>query len=160
MASRPTDRQGQGPTTWEIDPQRTGAYAFDFTVNNLSKEAADYAFRASINTMAVETVGGEDYMSDSAYGLMPEVTFTTDAAVRYVYDLNGDGEADIKDAEALLAVANQTNSQSLSEEDTVKYDFDGDGEIASEGCQNLHAQPPGRKGRGGRPESVLCGGGG
>lgn len=35
---------------------------FDFTVNNLSKEAADYAFRASINTMAVETVGGEDYM--------------------------------------------------------------------------------------------------
>lgn len=70
------------------DPQRTGVYAFDFTVNNLSKEAADYAFRASINTMAVETVDGEDYMSDSAYGLMPEVTFTTDAAVRYVYDLN------------------------------------------------------------------------
>ncbi len=62
---------------------------------------------------------------------MPEVTFTTDAAVRYVYDLNGDGEADIKDAEALLAVANQTNSQSLSEEDTVKYDFDGDGEITT-----------------------------
>ena len=28
------------------DPQRTGVYAFDFTVNNLSKEAADYAFRA------------------------------------------------------------------------------------------------------------------
>lgn len=53
------------------DPQRTGVYAFDFTVNNLSKEAADYAFRASINTMAVETVDGEDYMSDSAYGLMP-----------------------------------------------------------------------------------------
>ena len=79
----------------------SGVYAFDFTVNNLSKEAADYAFRASINTMAVETVDGEDYMSDSAYGLMPEVTFTTDAAVRYVYDLNGDGEADIKDAEAL-----------------------------------------------------------
>ena len=113
------------------DPQRTGVYAFDFTVNNLSKEAADYAFRASINTMAVETVDGEDYMSDSAYGLMPEVTFTTDAAVRYVYDLNGDGEADIKDAEALLAVANQTNSQSLSEENTVKYDFDGDGEITT-----------------------------
>ena len=63
---------------------------------------------------------------------MPEVTFTTDAAVRYVYDLNGDGEADIKDAEALLAVANQTNSQSLSEENTVKgHDFDGDGEITT-----------------------------
>ena len=43
------------------DPQRTGVYAFDFTVNNLSKEAADYAFRASINTMAVETVDAVSY---------------------------------------------------------------------------------------------------
>lgn len=31
----------------------------------------------------------------------------------------------------MLAVANQTNSQSLSEENTVKYDFDGDGEITT-----------------------------
>lgn len=113
------------------DPQRTGVYEFDFTVNNLSKAAADYAFRASINTMAVETVDGEDYMSDSAYALTPEVTFTTSAAQRYVYDLNGDGVADVKDAEVLLAAANHTSPAPLSEEDAVKYDFDGDGEITT-----------------------------
>ncbi|MCI6729022.1 MAG: S8 family serine peptidase [Clostridiales bacterium] len=112
------------------DPERTGVYEFDFTVNNLSQETLSYRFRASVNTMDVEAIGGEDFMSDSSYALAPEVVFTTDAAERYVYDLNGDGQPDEKDAEVLLAVANRAVAP-LSDGDAVKYDFDGDGEITS-----------------------------
>lgn len=61
-------------------------------VNNLSDEALQYLFRAGINTMDVERIDGEDYMSDSSYALSSAVEFTTDAPVSYVYDLNGDGQ--------------------------------------------------------------------
>ena len=121
---------GKAKVSLGDDPGRTGVYEFDFSVNNLSDEALQYLFRAGINTMDVERIDGEDYMSDSSYALSSAVEFTTDAPVSYVYDLNGDGQPDEKDAEALLAVANYTAAP-LSDEDAVKYDFDGDGEITS-----------------------------
>ena len=99
---------GKAKVSLGDDPGRTGVYEFDFSVNNLSDEALQYLFRAGINTMDVERIDGEDYMSDSSYALSAAVEFTTDAPVSYVYDLNGDGQPDEKDAEALLAVANYT----------------------------------------------------
>lgn len=112
------------------DPERAGVYAFDFTVNNMSDEALNYVFSAAINTMAVETIDGAAYMSDTAYALSPQVKFTTDAAYGYLYDLNGDGEVNSADAEVLLKVANGSHA-ALSEKDMAKYDFDADGQITS-----------------------------
>ena len=113
------------------DPERTGVYEMDFTVNNLSDEALEYVFSAAINTMAVEEHNGENFMSDSAYALDPAVTFTTDAPVCYVYDLTGDNVVDSADAEVLLKIANGSIENTLSEEDMVKYDFDADGTITT-----------------------------
>lgn len=113
------------------DPERKGLYEFDFTVNNLSDEAVHYAFRAGMNTMAVEKIDGVDYMSNQARSLAPELAFTTDAPVLYLYDLNGDSVVDVKDAEALLAVANEASAKPLSEQEKERCDFDGDGRITT-----------------------------
>lgn len=125
------DTDGKVKAVLGDDPDRTGVYEFDFSVNNLSKETVEYYFQSAINTMAVETIDGVDYMSDSARSLSSAVTFATDAATGYVYDLNGDGAVNEQDAQALLKVANETNTTPLSEQDAVKYDFDADGEITT-----------------------------
>ena len=122
---------GKVKVTLGDDPERNGVYEFDFTVNNLSDEALRYVFSANINSMAVETYGDEDFMSNTAYALSPDVTFSTTASVDFVYDLNEDGAVDIQDAQALLKVANGTNKTALSDLDVVRYDFDGDGTITT-----------------------------
>ena len=59
--------------------------------------------------MAVEEIEGEDYMSDSAYALDANVTFSADGKSVYVYDLNGDDKVDEQDALVLLQAANGTH---------------------------------------------------
>ena len=112
------------------DPDRTGEYTFDFTINNLSEKALAYVLHAGINTMAVEEIEGENYMSDTARVLSPKVTFDVEGGMSYLYDLNGDGTIDESDALVLLQVANGTHD-ALPEADTAKYDFDGDGALTT-----------------------------
>lgn len=113
------------------DPEKTGVYEMDFTVNNLSDEALEYVFSAAINTMATEEHNGEIFMSNSAYALSPEVSFTTEAPVLYAYDITGDNVVNSADAEVLLKIANGSMENTLSDEDMVKYDFDADGAITT-----------------------------
>mgnify|MGYP000987162459 CR=1 FL=1 len=126
------------------DPDRTGEYTFDFTINNLSDKALAYVLHAGINTMAVEEIEGENYMSDTARVLSPKVTFDVEGGTSYLYDLNGDGAIDENDALVLLQVANGTHD-ALSEADTAKYDFDGDGALTTADAQlylaGLHNEP-------------------
>lgn len=126
------------------DPDRTGEYTFDFTINNLSEKALAYVLHAGINTMAVEEIEGENYMSDTARVLSPKVTFDVEGGMSYLYDLNGDGTINENDALVLLQVANGTHD-ALSEADTAKYDFDGDGALTTADAQlylaGLHNEP-------------------
>lgn len=126
------------------DPDRTGEYTFDFTINNLSDKALAYVLHAGINTMAVEKIEGENYMSDTARVLSPKVTFDVEGGMSYLYDLNGDGTIDENDALVLLQVANGTHD-ALSEADTARYDFDGDGALTTADAQlylaGLHNEP-------------------
>ena len=80
--------------------------------------------------MAVEKIEGENYMSDTARVLSPKVTFDVEGGMSYLYDLNGDGTIDENDALVLLQVANGTHD-ALSEADTARYDFDGDGALTT-----------------------------
>ena len=126
------------------DPDRTGEYTFDFTINNLSDKALAYVLHAGINTMAVEEIEGENYMSDTARVLSPKVTFDVEGGMSYLYDLNGDGAIDENDALVLLQVANGTHD-ALPEADAAKYDFDGDGALTTADAQlylaGLHNEP-------------------
>ena len=119
---------GKVKVTLGDDPDREGKYEFSFTINSLTQKTLAYRLRAEINSMAVETVNGEDYMSDTAYALSPLVSFETSAAYSFVYDLNGDGKLDKQDASVILAIA---NGKSASESEQLLCDLDKDGVVTS-----------------------------
>lgn len=120
------------------DPQRTGEYQFDFTIQNMSDKALEYVLHGAVNTMDVELVDGDKYMSNNARALSPEIGFETEAESRLVYDVNGDGKVDEEDARYLLKVANGTEP-AMDEDAAARYDFDGDGAITTTDAQRYLA---------------------
>ena len=100
---------GKVKLTFGDDAERTGVYTGSFSVQNLSDSPLHYALSGKVTTMAVEEIEGEDYMSDSAYALDANVTFSADGKSVYVYDLNGDDKVDEQDALVLLQAANGTH---------------------------------------------------
>lgn len=120
--------------TFGDDAERTGVYTGSFSVQNLSDSPLHYALSGKVTTMAVEEIEGEDYMSDSAYALDANVTFSADGKSVYVYDLNGDDKVDEQDALVLLQAANGTHD-ALDAETVQKYDLDADGTITTADAQ-------------------------
>lgn len=125
---------GKVKLTFGDDPSRTGVYTGSFSVQNLTDAPLHYALSGKVTTMAVEEIKGEDYMSDSAYALDANVTFSADGKSVYVYDLNGDDKVDEQDALVLLQVANGTHD-ALDAESVQKYDLDADGTISTADAQ-------------------------
>ena len=116
------------------DPDRTGVYSGHFSIHNLTDQPLRYSLDSVITTMAVETIDGAEYMSKSAYALSPQVTFETQAAVTYLFDLNGDGKVDELDAKVLLQVANDTAGPLSGDADNL-CDLDADGVITTTDVQ-------------------------
>ena len=83
-------------------------------------------------------------MSDSAYALDANVTFSADGKSVYVYDLNGDDKVDEQDALVLLKAANGTHD-ALDAETVQKYDLDADGTITTADAQLYLAAVKGDK---------------
>lgn len=83
-------------------------------------------------------------MSDSAYALDANVTFSADGKSVYVYDLNGDDKVDEQDALVLLQAANGTHD-ALDAETVQKYDLDADGTITTADAQLYLAAVKGDK---------------
>ncbi len=125
---------GKVKLTFGDDAERTGVYTGSFSVQNLSDSPLHYALSGKVTTMAVEEVEGEDYMSDSAYALDANVTFSADGKSVYVYDLNGDDKVNEQDALVLLQAANGTHD-ALDAETVQKYDLDADGTITTADAQ-------------------------
>lgn len=125
---------GKVKLTFGDDAERTGVYTGSFSVQNLSDSPLHYALSGKVTTMAVEEIEGEDYMSDSAYALDANVTFSADGKSVYVYDLNGDDKVDEQDALVLLKAANGTHD-ALDAETVQKYDLDADGTITTADAQ-------------------------
>lgn len=135
---------GKVKLTFGDDAERTGVYTGSFSVQNLSDSPLHYALSGKVTTMAVEEVEGEDYMSDSAYALDANVTFSADGKSVYVYDLNGDDKVDEQDALVLLQAANGTHD-ALDAETVQKYDLDADGTITTADAQLYLAAVKGDK---------------
>lgn len=135
---------GKVKLTFGDDAERTGVYTGSFSVQNLSDSPLHYALSGKVTTMAVEEVEGEDYMSDSAYALDANVTFSADGKSVYVYDLNGDDKVDEQDALVLLKAANGTHD-ALDAETVQKYDLDADGTITTADAQLYLAAVKGDK---------------
>lgn len=135
---------GKVKLTFGDDAERTGVYTGSFSVQNLSDSPLHYALSGKVTTMAVEEIEGEDYMSDSAYALNANVTFSADGKSVYVYDLNGDDKVDEQDALVLLQAANGTHD-ALDAETVQKYDLDADGTITTADAQLYLAAVKGDK---------------
>lgn len=135
---------GKVKLTFGDDAERTGVYTGSFSVQNLSDSPLHYALSGKVTTMAVEEIEGEDYMSDSAYALDANVTFSADGKRVYVYDLNGDDKVDEQDALVLLKAANGTHD-ALDAETVQKYDLDADGTITTADAQLYLAAVKGDK---------------
>lgn len=135
---------GKVKLTFGDDAERTGVYTGSFSVQNLSDSPLHYALSGKVTTMAVEEIEGEDYMSDSAYALDANVTFSADGKSVYVYDLNGDDKVDEQDALVLLKASNGTHD-ALDAETVQKYDLDADGTITTADAQLYLAAVKGDK---------------
>lgn len=135
---------GKVKLTFGDDAERTGVYTGSFSVQNLSDSPLHYALSGKVTTMAVEEIEGEDYMSDSAYALDANVTFSADGKSVYVYDLNGDDKVNEQDALVLLQAANGTHD-ALDAETVQKYDLDADGTITTADAQLYLAAVKGDK---------------
>ena len=135
---------GKVKLTFGDDAERTGVYTGSFSVQNLSDSPLHYALSGKVTTMAVEEIEGEDYMSDSAYALDANVTFSADGKSVYVYDLNGDDKVDEQDALVLLQAANGTHD-ALDAETVQTYDLDADGTITTADAQLYLAAVKGDK---------------
>lgn len=135
---------GKVKLTFGDDAERTGVYTGSFSVQNLSDSPLHYGLSGKVTTMAVEEIEGEDYMSDSAYALDANVTFSADGKSVYVYDLNGDDKVNEQDALVLLQAANGTHD-ALDAETVQKYDLDADGTITTADAQLYLAAVKGDK---------------
>ena len=114
------------------DPNRTGSYAFDFTITNMTGSEKSYALDADLFRQDVFEFqqGSEVWLLDTwTTGLDANVTFYSDAIAGgdgQNRDLNGDGVTNAADADYLLEYV-VGNVSALKAEG----DLSGDGQINS-----------------------------
>lgn len=118
-----TGKDGKVKIELGDDPERTGAYNFDFTVYNMSNDKVYYTFD---ETFLTESVIADLAIANSSYRLNPKVTIKTNSE-QYLYDINADGKVNINDAYSLLKVVNKKNDYSIIKSFMDKYDFNDNG---------------------------------
>lgn len=116
------------------DPERTGSYAFSFTVNNLDGRTHAYALSAEMFTQALFDYEGQSYMDTLTTPLNAAVTWTvngkaTDGLSRE-YDYNNDGRVDLEDGQLLLDVASKKPGAKILNTRAIA-DLNGDGAVTA-----------------------------
>jgi len=113
------------------DPQRTGVYAFDFTITNMTDAEKVYELDADIFRQDVFEYqeGTEIWLLDTwTTALDADVTFTIPSSTgpQFVCDLNGDGKTNDRDADYLLEYV--VGNESILH---AEADLSGDGTVSS-----------------------------
>ena len=132
------------------DPDRTGVYTFDFTLNNLTDATQGYQLSADLFTQNVfedfeteydewykeqgESYNTAMYLDKTTRALGADVTWTVNGAAvepddsLALLDFDGDGDVDRADGQALLDYA----CGNRAEISAVKYaDLDGNGSVTT-----------------------------
>ena len=109
------------------DPDRTGVYSADFTLNNLTDEAIEYTLSADVFTQAPVSSEGVLYLLPKTVSMAANVVWTVDGKVLTApseltaYDFDKDGDTDADDAQLLL-------DDVTAGAGTLKADVYGDGD--------------------------------
>ena len=143
-----TASDGKVKAEFGDDPERTGAYSFGFSLNNLTDAAENYTFSAELFTQDIfEDVYNEagdtaDFLDTWTAPLAAGVTYTVDgktfvptAAVEA--DVNGDGVTDAQDAQCILDHVTGVHEESCTACNLTVADLNGDGAVTSYDAQLL-----------------------
>ncbi|MCC8149961.1 MAG: S8 family serine peptidase [Lachnospiraceae bacterium] len=114
------------------DPEKTGSYSYSFDVVNFGDTTLYYDVDTSVQTEDYVEYDGVEYMSSTPVNLDAD-TSASGSALVYTYDYNEDGLANSHDArQAYLMVQ---NGESVSDEETFRYDLTGDGSLGETDIQ-------------------------
>ena len=135
-----TAADGKVKAEFGDDPERTGEYTFEFSINNLSGTVQEYTFSADVFTQdifqsAYNAAGDSAVFMDTLTApLAADVTYDVDGktfvpTVGYKCDVNKDGKTDAADAQAILDYTTGANDGSTY--DLTVADINKDGKVNS-----------------------------
>ena len=135
-----TAADGKVKAEFGDDPERTGEYSFEFSINNLSGTVQEYTFSADVFTQdifqsAYNAAGDSAVFMDTLTApLAADVTYDVDGktfvpTVGYKCDVNKDGKTDAADAQAILDYTTGANDGSTY--DLTVADINKDGKVNS-----------------------------
>ena len=116
------------------DPTRTGVYTFSFSVHNMTDAEQSYALSADLFTQAILQANGLSYLDTATARLAALASWTVDSKALTpaenmdLLDLNGDGQVNEADAQALLDYA---AGKDVKLENADRADLDGDGQLTT-----------------------------
>nr|MCR4855238.1 S8 family serine peptidase [Erysipelotrichaceae bacterium] len=90
-------KDGKVKAEFGQDAERTGRYAYSFTINNFSDEDIDYTFRTDVFTQDAYSYNGLNYLDTYTLDLSANVSYSYE-----VHDVDRDGDTDTDDVQALL----------------------------------------------------------
>ncbi len=121
---------GKAKAEFGQDNDRTGRYAYSFTINNFSDEDIEYTFRTDIFTQDAYEYEGMKYLDTYTVDLFANVSYSYE-----VHDVDMDGDTDTDDVQALLDYVTGNNSgENL---DLAAGEMDGVSGISSYDAQLL-----------------------
>ena len=112
------------------DAQRTGRYAYSFTINNLSAEDLDYTFGTDVFTQDAYEYGGQYYLDTYTTYLDADVTYSYE-----VHDVDMDGDTDTDDVQAILDYL--VGNRSAESVDLAAGEMDGEEGLSTHDAQLL-----------------------
>ena len=135
-----TAADGKVKAEFGDDPEHTGEYTFEFSINNLSGTVQEYTFSADVFTQdifqsAYNAAGDSAVFMDTLTApLAADVTYDVDGktfvpTAGYKCDVNKDGKTDAADAQAILDYTTGANDGSTY--DLTAADINKDGKVNS-----------------------------
>ena len=129
-----TAADGKVKAEFGDDPEKTGVYTAEFTINNLSGKAQEYTFATDVFTQDMFEQEGTAYLDTWTTPLAAEVSYEVGGQTfvptsKVSCDVNRDGKTDADDAQCILEhVAGNHGSDNC---DLTVADLDGDGKVTS-----------------------------
>ncbi|MBE6945397.1 MAG: hypothetical protein E7459_04840 [Ruminococcaceae bacterium] len=110
------------------DPQRTGIYDLNFSINNITDADLVYKLESLVMAPGVASDGVNLYMYNAMTQLTPEVSYTVDdnRELQVWYDFDADNDVDNDDAQLLLDYV-AGNADAISKE--MNADISGNGTV-------------------------------